>query len=199
MVFNMKNNICNFPCIITLGGDLYQCDFNHKSIDILETVLGIGFYEIYEKFVMKNNLSGSELIDLISLSTFSHHGAFGVEKVKKYLLQNREIALDELAVFKVHFKNLLPDLKNFLSDLKSINPKHQNTSKSTAFYDFEGNYALARKYLLWSDEEFWSATPKKFCFALISLAKYEKEKEKILQGKQTEDCMNFLNGIKRML
>lgn len=195
----MKNNICNFPCIITVCGDFYQCDFNHKSIDILETVSGLGFYEIYEKFVVKNNLSGCELINLLACSTFSHHGILGVEKVKKYLLEKREISLDELASFKVHFKNLLPEITRFEKDLKYINPKYQNTVKSSMYYDFEGSYALARKYLLWSDEDFWSATPKKFCFALISLAKYEKEKEKFLQGKQTEDCINFLNGIKRML
>ena len=57
MEFNMKNNICNFPCIITVDGVFYQCDLDHKSIDILETILGIGFYEIYEKFVLKNEFS----------------------------------------------------------------------------------------------------------------------------------------------
>lgn len=195
----MKNNICNFPCIITIDGDLYQCDFDHKSLDILETVMGIGFYDIYEKFILKNSLTGGEMIDLISLSTFKIHGITGVKKVKKFLSENREISLDELAVFKVHFKNLLPEITQFLDDLKMINPKHPQNVKKVANYDFEGNYALARKYLGWSDDEFWSSTPKKLCFALISFAKYEKEKEKFLQNRQTEDCINFLNGIKRML
>ncbi len=195
----MKNNICNFPCIITVDGVFYQCDLDHKSIDILETILGIGFYEIYEKFVLKNEFSGTEIIDTLAVSVFKHHGIEGVKKVKKYFSKIREIPLDELAIFKVHFKNLLPDVVRFLDDLKSINPKYKKTVSSGKFYDFEGNYSIARKYLLWSDEDFWSATPKKLCFALISLAKYEKEKEKILQKQQTEDCINFLNGIKRML
>lgn len=195
----MRNNICNFPCIITVDGAFYQCDFDHKSIDILETILGIGFYEIYEKFVFKNELSGAEIVDMLAISVFKHHGIVGVKKVENYFSKNKEISLDELAVFKVHFKNLLPDVVQFLDDLKSINPKYKKSVNSGAFYDFEGNYAIARKYLFWSDEEFWSATPKKLCFALISLAKYEKEKEKIFQKKQTEDCINFLNGIKRML
>ena len=120
----MKNNICNFPCIITIDGDLYQCNFDHKSLDILETVMGIGFYDIYEKFILKNSLTGGEMIDLISLSTFKTHGITGVKKVKKFLSENREISLDELAVFKVHFKNLLPEITQFLDDLKMINPKH---------------------------------------------------------------------------
>lgn len=195
----MKNNICNFPCTITVDGAFYQCDFDHKSIDILETILGIGFYEIYEKFVFKNELSGSEIVDMLAISVFKYHGIVGVKKVENYFLKNKKISLDELAVFKVHFKNLLPDVVQFLDDLKSINPKYKKSVNSGAFYDFEGNYAIARKYLFWSDEEFWSATPKKLCFALISLAKYEKEKEKIFQKQQTEDCINFLNGIKRML
>lgn len=195
----MKNNICNFPCILNIDGVSYQCDFDHKSIDILETVTGIGFYDIYENFLVKNTLTGGEIIDLISVSTYKYQGFSAVERVKKFLSKNREIALDELAVFKVHFKNLLPEITQFLDDLKFINPKHNQSLKKLANYDFEGNYALARKYLGWSDEDFWSATPKKLCFALISFAKYEKEKEKILQNKQTEDCINFLNGIKRML
>lgn len=195
----MKNNICNFPCIINVDGDFFQCDFDHKSLDILETVLGLGFYEIYERFLLKNSLTGGEIIDLIAFSAFKYHGILGVEKIKKNLLLKKEISLDEFAVFKVHFKNILPDKMKFFEDLKFINPKHKTSIPKNSFYDFEGNYAIARKYLLWSDEEFWSATPKKLCFSLISLAKYEKEKEKFLQNKQTEYCINFLNGIKRML
>lgn len=195
----MKNNICNFPCKITVDGVSYLCDFDHKSIDILETVTGLGFYDIYEKFLVKNSLTGGEIIDLISVSTLKYQGISAVERVKNFLSENREILLDELAVFKVHFKNLLPEIVRFLDDLRGINPQYRKSVKSSPFYDFEGNYALARKYLLWSDEEFWLATPKKLCFALISLAKFEKEKEKFLQNKQTEDCINFLNGIKRML
>lgn len=195
----MKNNICNFPCIVTVDGDFYECDFDHKSIDILETVLGIGFFEIFDRFLFKNNLSGSEIIELIAFSVFKHHGSVGVEKVRKSLSKEKEIPLEQLAVFKVHFKNLLPDMVRFLDDLKAINPKFQRATKGSDFYDFEGNYALARKYLLWSDEEFWAATPKKLCFSLISFAKYEKQKENFFQTKQTEDCINFLNGIKRML
>lgn len=195
----MKNNICNFPCKITVGGHSFECDYNHQSVDVLETVLGLGFFEIYDRFLFKNNLSGFEIIEVIAFSALKHHGFLGVEKLRQALINKQSVSVEEFAVFKVHFKNILPDIVQFSSDLQQINPKYQKSLKSSAYYDFEGNYALARKYLLWSDEEFWSATPKKLCFALISFAKYEKQKEKFLQTKQTEDCINFLNGIKRML
>lgn len=195
----MKNNICNFSCKITIDGHSFECDYDHKTIDVLETVLGIGFFEIYDRFLFKNNLSGFEIIEVIAFSVLKNHGILGVERVRKLLEKKKEVSLEELAIFKVHFKNLLPDIVQFTNDLKAINSKYQKSAKGSNFYDFEGNYALARKYLLWSDEEFWSATPKKICFALISFAKYEKQKEKFLQTKQTEDCINFLNGIKRML
>jgi hypothetical protein len=195
----MKNNINNFPVVVELGDVFYECDFDHKSIDVLETILGTGFYEVYEKFVFKNNLSSKDTINLISVSAFKNHGATGMQRAKCTLIAHPEIDLTDLATLKTHFKNLLPNMIEFQKDLKCLNPNSSTKPENNKFYDFEDSYALAKNFLNWSDEEFWSSTPKKLCFALISLAKYNKQVEKFEQKKQTENCINFLNGIKKML
>lgn len=195
----MKNNINNFPCLIELDRKFFECDFDHKSIDILETITGLGFYEIYEKFVFKNNLSTRNTINLISVSAYKKYGALGMAKVKALLLAEPTLDLNDLATLKIHFKNLLPDMINLKKELKSLNSSYKSVNSNSAFYDFEGSYAVAKNFLGWSDTEFWDSTPKKMCFALISLCKYNKELEKIQEHKQTENCLNFLNGIKKML
>jgi hypothetical protein len=195
----MKNNINNFPCLIKIADSLYECDFDHKSIDILETILGIGFYKIYENFAVKNILTSTQIIDLISVSAFKYHGISASIKIKNYLSQKKQISLNDLATLKVHFKNLLPDLISLKQNLLYLNPKSNPIPSNSDFYNFEENYALARKYLGWSDYDFWSSTPKKLSFSMIALAKYEKEKDKFLQKQQFSNCINFLNGIKKML
>ncbi|MGN0014241.1 MAG: hypothetical protein ACI37T_02345 [Candidatus Gastranaerophilaceae bacterium] len=195
----MKNNINNFPCLIELNDKFFECDFDHKSIDILETITGLGFYEIYEKFVFKNNLSAKNTINLIAVAAYKKHGSYGLAKVKALLLSEPTLDLDDLATLKAHFKNLLPDMINFRKELKSLNSNYKSVNNNSLFYDFEGSYAVAKNFLGWSDTEFWNATPKKMCFALISLCKYNKELEKIQEQKQTENCLNFLNGIKKMI
>lgn len=195
----MKDNITNFPCLIELDKEFFQCEFNHKSIDILQTVLGQGFYQIYDDFVFKNSLSAKSVINLLAVSVFKHHGALGMQKVKAKLIAQPEIDLTELATFKLHFQNLLPDPIALKSDIKAITKDYKPSASSSVLYDFEGSYALAKTFLNWSDADFWNATPKMFCFALISLAKQLRETEKINEKKQTQNCINFLNGIKKML
>lgn len=195
----MKNNINNFPCIIELGHNFFECDFDHKSIDILETITGLGFYKIYESFVFKNNLSARNTINLLSVSAFKNHGALGMQKVKALLLSDPTLNLDDLATLKAHFKNLLPDMTLLQKELKSLNPHYKQSNVQSSHYDFEECYAISKNFLGWSDTEFWTATPKKLCFALISSFKYNKELEKIQEQKQTENCLNLLNSIKKML
>lgn len=193
------NNINNFACLIEINKVFYQCDFDHNSIDVLQTLTGEGFYKLYDDFVFRNNLSSRTMINLISASVYKHHGSIGMQKVKCALIARPEIQLDNLATLKLHFKNLLPDMQKFQQDMKYINPKAVVNGGYSEFYNFEDAYSIARKILGWSELDFWSSTPKKFCFALISLAKYDKEKEKIAQKFQQENCINFLNGIKKLL
>ncbi len=195
----MNNNINNFPCLIELGNNFYQCDFDIKSIDILETVTGLGFYEIYDSFVFQNNLSCHNTIDLISVSAYKYHGSLGMQKVKSSLIAHPEIDLNNLATLKIHFKNLLPDLLSLHNQLNLINPDYIPVKSSSQFFNFEENYALAMKILNWSDSDFWSATPKKLYFSLISILKYNKETEKFQQKTNMENSLNLLKNIKNLL
>lgn len=195
----MKTNINSFPCLIELGKDFYECEFDHKSLDVLQTVTGFGFYEIYDRFLFKENLPSKTLIDLLAVSVFKHHGAVGMQKVKAKLIAQPEIDLTQLATFKVHFKNLMPETQTLKADLNYLIKGYKPETSSSSEYDFEGSYALAKNFLKWSDSEFWNATPRMFCFSLISLAKQLKEIEKANEKKQTQNCINFLNGIKKML
>ena len=195
----MKGNVNNFSCLVEIGKTFYQCDFDHKSIDILQTVTGKGFYSLYNEFVFNASLSNKDVVNILAVSAYKHHGAFGMQKMKSSLIANPEISLNELATFKAHFKNLLPDKNEFQKELKFINPKAKQLSESSDFYNFEDAYAIAKNFLGWSDDDFWLATPRKFCFALISLAKFNKEREDFSKKIQTENCINFLNGIKKLL
>lgn len=193
------NNINDFACLVEINKIFFQCEFDHKSIDILETVTGMGFYKIYEDFVFKNSLSARNMINLVATSVYKHHKSLGMQKVKCALIANPQIELDNLATLKTHFKNLLPDLQKFNKDMKYINPKASINPVATEFYDFESAYSAAKKILNWSEDEFWLSTPKKFCFALVALAKYDKEKEKLTQKIQQQNAVNVLNGIKNLL
>lgn len=196
----MNSRVNNIPCIIEIGKKFYECSYDHENIDILETFTGLGFYEIYEKFIISDDLSANVLINIISLSVYKKYGMEGVYKLKSKLLANSDILLDEFINFKVMFKNLLPDMKKFREEMNSLSPNKMNSIPSVnPFYDFEGNYAVARKYLLWSDNEFWSATPRKFCFALLSTAKYINALDKYSKQLQTQECINLLNGIKNLI
>lgn len=193
------NNINNFDCIINAGGVFWECGFNHKTIDVLETITGKGFYKIYDEFVFQNNLSAKTIIDLLAVSAYKKHGAKGMQKLKAILIANPELDLNELAVFKVHFKNLLPDMISFQTELNAVKTNCCNHNAVSDFYDFEGSYILALNFLKWSDTEFWNSTPKKLCFALLTSIKHNKNLENFNEKKQTENCINFLNSIKKML
>ena len=193
------NNINNFACLVEINKSFFQCEFDHKSIDILETVTGMGFYRIYEDFVLKNSLSPRNIINLVATSVYKYHNSLGMQKVKCALIANPLINLDNLATLKLHFKNLLPDLQKFSKEMKYINPKASINPIPAEFYDFESAYSVAKKILNWSDNEFWGSTPKKFCFSLIALAKYDKEKEKLAQNFQQQNAVNLLNSIKTLL
>lgn len=195
----MISNINLPPCIIKLGKEFFRCEFDHKSIDILEMITQKGFYTIYNEFVYQNNIHDSLIINLFAVSVYKNHGAFAMQKVKNYLVSNPLISLKYLDEFKAYFKCLLLDKKLFQENLNYINPKAESLKNSSEFYDFEDSYAISKHFLGWSDTEFWQASPRKFSFALFSLAKYEKEKEKFIQKQETADCIQFLNGIKRLL
>lgn len=191
----MKNNINNFPCCIKLGNQKFLCDFDHTSIDILQSITGQGFYKIYNNFIFYDDY----IYDVLITSVIKNHGILGFEKLKKILEKQKKISAFDYTVFKVHFKNLLPETEKFYNDLKSINPNIKITQEKSDFYNFEEIYPIARNYLKWSDSEFWLATPKKFCFSLISFLKHNKQKEELLKKQQTENSLNLLKGIKNLL
>ena len=192
----MPDFVHTLPCLIEINKNFYECEYDHKSIDILEAITETGFYNIYEHFVFFDDLSLKNTINLIAVSVLKNHGITGMQKVKAALIANPEMASGDLAAFKSYCKNLLPDLIEFN---KKLNITENKNLHSDGFYNFEDAYGLARNCLGWSDFDFWNATPRKFCFALASNSKFLEEKEKFKESVQQKNCINLLNGIKKML
>lgn len=192
----MPDFVHNLPCLIEINRIFYECEYDHKSIDILESITETGFYNLYEHFVFFDDLSLKNTINLIAVSVLKHHGITGMQKVKAALIANPEMASGDLASFKSYCKNLLPDLTEFN---KKLNITENKSLHSDGFYNFEDAYGLARNCLGWSDSDFWTATPRKFCFALASNSKFLEEKEKFKESVQQKNCINLLNGIKKMI
>ena len=192
----MHDFVHTLPCLIEINKHFYECEYDHKSIDILESITETGFYNLYEHFVFFDDLSLKNTINLIAVSVLKNHGITGMQKVKAALIANPEMASGDLASFKSYCKNLLPDLIEFN---KKLNITENKNLHSDGFYNFEDAYGLARNCLGWSDTDFWNATPRKFCFALASNSKFLEEKEKFKESVQQKNCINLLNGIKKML
>jgi len=192
----MSDYIHPLPCIIEINKIFYECEYDHKSIDILEAITETGFYNLYEHFVFFSDLSLKNTINLIAVSVMKNHGITGMQKVKAALIANPEMASGDLAAFKSYFKNLLPDLIEFN---KKLNITENKNLHSDGFYNFEDAYGLARNCLGWSDTDFWNATPRKFCFALASNSKFLEKKEKLKECTLQKNSINLLNGIKKML
>jgi len=192
----MHDFVHTLPCLIEINKHFYECEYDHKSIDILESITETGFYNLYEHFVFFDDLSLKNTINLIAVSVLKNHGITGMQKVKAALIANPEMASGDLASFKSYCKNLLPDLIEFN---KKLNITENKNLHSDGFYNFEDAYGLAKNCLGWSDFDFWSATPRKFCFALASNSKFLEEKEKFKESVQQKNCINLLNGIKKML
>ena len=192
----MSDYIHPLPCIIDINKIFYECEYDHKSIAILEAITETGCYNLYEHFVFFSDLSLKNTINLIAVSVMKNHGITGMQKVKAALIANPEMASGDLAAFKSYFKNLLPDLIEFN---KKLNITENKNLHSDGFYNFEDAYGLARNCLGWSDTDFWNATPRKFCFALASNSKFLEKKEKLKESTLQKNSINLLNGIKKML
>lgn len=186
------------PCFITINNNIYTCEYDHKSINVLEKYSQKGFYEIYSNFIQNKNLSKNEIINIISVSVLKHHNFSGVQEVKNALLKNHKILKNELIDLKLHFSLLLPDLTKFNYDM-DIYIDYNKPSYSSPFYNFEEEYAIAINCLGWSDTEFWNATPRKLCFALSAKSKYNEELEKRRERYMQKNSVNLLNGIKSLL
>jgi hypothetical protein len=119
-------------------------------------------------------------------------------KVKSALIANPEMTSCDLATFKNYCKNLFPDLIKLNKKLNILTDSNKNVHND-GFYNFEDAYALARNCLGWSDSDFWDATPRKFCFALASNAKFLEDKQKFKESIQQQNCISLLNGIKKIL
>ena len=192
----MADFVNSVPCSIELDRQFFECEYDHKSMDMLETITGKGFYEIYERFLYLDNLSKKDTIDVISAAVYKHHGVIGMQRVKALLIAEPELPSSDFATFKIYFKNLFPDFQKLNKNLEIKEPLNKETF---GFYDFCGAYSLARNCLHWSDTEFWDSTPRKLCFALEADAKYFKELKSHNEKIRQNDCINFLNGIKKIL
>ncbi|MCR5261570.1 MAG: hypothetical protein K6C94_06990 [Candidatus Gastranaerophilales bacterium] len=190
----MKYNLSPLPCILHIKNEVFICDFDHKSIDLLQTLTGKGFYELYDSFINKNNHNPDFLKNLLTVSVYKNHGAIGLKKISALLKNNLNLSTAEFAEFKLLFKNLLPDVQSLYNELKLKQPQ-----KSTEFYNFDEIYATARVFLKWSDTEFWSATPKKFCFALISFYKFHFENEKFKEELKLKYGLDTLKTVNKIL
>jgi len=190
----MKYNFNSFPSVLHIKNKTFLCEFDHKSIDLLETLTGKGFYKIYQNFISENQLDFVLLKDIISVSTYKHHGICGLKKINSLMKNNTKIIAKELAELKLHFKNLLPDIQSFY---KELNLKEQKNNSD--FYNFDEIYATARNFLKWSDTEFWAATPKKFCSALTSFYRFHYENEKFKEEMKLKYGLDTLKVVNRIL
>ena len=194
----MYKEIFITPCFITINNKLYRCEYDHKSINLLENYVKKGFYRIYADFIYSENLTQEDIINIIAVSVLKYHDFSGMFDVKNALLENHKMYKDDLINLKLHFKLLLPDLTK-LNDDMNIYIDYDKKSYSSQFYNFEESYALAINCLGWSDTEFWNATPRKLCFALSAKSKYNEELEKRRERYLQKNSVSLLNGIKAIL
>lgn len=183
----------NLPCSVKLNNKIYTCDFDHESIYILQNISDIGFFKIYNDF-----LSNEEFLNyVIPVSVYKYHRFAGLNEL--LYLKQIEIPKEDFYSLKRTFKNILPDPEVFCSDMKNLIPDFIPSQNNSEYYNFEEIYAVARNFLQWSDSDFWSASPTKYCFALVSFAQYHKQKQDFLEKIQTKNSLNLLKNIKSML
>ena len=195
----MQKDIFINSSLIRFGKKSFICQYDHKSINVLESFTGKGFYKLYSGFLYDGNLSQNDIINIFAVSVYKNHGISAMFQLKNILKKNSKINIDEYAAFKLAFKNLLPDMQKLEKNLLYLNDKFKPAKHSSDYYDFEDSYALARKYLDWSDNDFWASSPRQFSFAMIATAKYQKEKEKFLKKQLTFESIDLLKGIKNIL
>ncbi|MBQ2643981.1 hypothetical protein IJG14_00230 [bacterium] len=190
--------LLNYDFVFTLNGKSFNCGFNHENIAVLEEILNKGFYKIYEDFIIKNHISDAELINIFAISAFKYHSSKGVWDLKNVLLQNLELSSNQIAELKLCFKYLVADPQEFNNKIGKISDV-KITTKSSEYYNFDENYAIARNFLLWSDSEFWSATPAKFNFSILSMLKYNADKKNYLEKMEKSNSIQLLKSMKNLI
>ncbi len=191
----MKKPVNLLPPAFRICGKTYFCEFDMKTLDLLEFYLHKGLYEIFDVVFTREPDEIPFLTSLLCVSVIKNHGLAEAYALKQKLLKAPDLKFFDFFKFKLYFEKLFPG-KEFADELKSSPTKSVEPKR---FFDFAEAYACARNLLSWTESEFWTATPRKLCFALIAQKKYNDCLFEMQRDARTKNAIELLKNVKNII
>lgn len=116
----MLEDLLNKVTELTINDKKYTAEYDFKSYAELELKTGQGFYKLYDKLMVENNLTLSESIEIICCALIKHHKKSEIDEVREYLQSNlyaiSDINSKVIGAFVAPI--LAPELMDKIQDLK---------------------------------------------------------------------------------
>lgn len=121
----MNLDIYNLPVEVEIGEKVYQVEFDNKAYVELESKTGKGVFNLYNTFIIENNLSLAESAEILCAGLIKHHKKEEIGVVREFIGENPWVFTRCLDVIQYAF--MMPLLPPEL--MKELEPSGKKTIK----------------------------------------------------------------------
>lgn len=99
----MISDILNKTFKIDIEGETFTLDYDNRAYAMLEERTGKGLMKLYDEFVIKNNSSYEDCINIACCGLLKNHGESEIEKVYCTLNEKRYLFIKNIAQITMAF------------------------------------------------------------------------------------------------